>query len=368
MARLAARLCMAVLFCAAMVAFGTAGAQEPPDTTSPVLVAQHVRVATKPFKPFVFKQNDAWVGFSIDLWRELAKELDWTFDLYGTTTVAELLAQVEEGKADIAIAGITINSTREAKVDFSYAFFQSGLQVAVPQTGEVDAGKIIFSFVSPELLKLIGFLVLILLIAAHLVWLVERRTNPDFPRSYIKGIGAAFWWASVTMTTVGYGDKIPRALLGRAVALVWMFSGIILIAYFTASVTTVLTVQQLHGSINGPNDLAGRKVGTVTGTTAEAWLAERGIDAIGYPTIEDTLDALVTLQLDAVVYDSPALLYYAAHEGQGSMRVVGPVFAKQAYGIALPEDSRYLEDVNRALLTIQENGVYSDIYVKWFGG
>jgi ABC-type amino acid transport substrate-binding protein len=369
MARLAwTRLLLVALLCSAMATFGSAYAQTPDDTPATLKPQQYVRVATKPFKPFVFKQNDAWVGFSIDLWRELAKELNWNFDLYGTNSVPELLGEVQNGNADIAIAGITINSTREAGVDFSYAFFQSGLQIAVPISGEVTAGEIIFSFISPELLKLIGFLFLVLLAAAHVVWIIERRTNPDFPRDYFNGIWAAFWWASVTMTTVGYGDKIPRARLGRAVALVWMFSGIILIAYFSASVTTVLTVQQLHGSISGVNDLAGKEVGTVSGTTAHSWLTENSIEVVEFANIEETLDALAALELDAVVYDSPALLYHAAHEGRGTMRVVGPVFAKQAYGIAMPEESPHLEDVNRALLTIQENGVYGDIYVKWFGG
>jgi len=98
------------------------------------------------------------------------------------------------------------------------------------------------------------------------------------------------------------------------------------------------------------------------------WLTDNGIKAVEYGDIEETLAALAALDVDAVVYDSPALLYHAAHEGRGSIRVVGPVFAKQAYGIALREDSPLREDVNRALLTIQENGVYGDIYVKWFGG
>jgi len=49
----------------------------------------------------------------------------------------------------------------------------------------------------------------------------------------------------VTMTTVGYGDKSPKTLGGRMVALVWMIFSIIFIASFTANITTSLTLSEL---------------------------------------------------------------------------------------------------------------------------
>ena len=48
-----------------------------------------------------------------------------------------------------------------------------------------------------------------LLIIANLIWIVERKNNQGIPENYLKGIWESLWWAAVTVTTVGYGDKIP---------------------------------------------------------------------------------------------------------------------------------------------------------------
>ncbi len=73
-------------------------------------------------------------------------------------------------------------------------------------------------------------------------------------------------------------------------------------------------------------------------------------------------------QADAVVFDSPVLLYYAAHEGKGKVNLVGPVFRKESYGIIFPQNSPYRRHVDNALLTLKENGTYQRLYDKWFAG
>jgi voltage-gated potassium channel len=72
---------------------------------------------------------------------------------------------------------------------------------------------------------LLGFGILLLL-AASLVYLLERTSQPDAFGS----IPAALWWAIVTMTTTGYGDVVPRTALGRMLAGIVMVSGILVFA------------------------------------------------------------------------------------------------------------------------------------------
>ena len=92
----------------------------------------------------------------------------------------------------------------------------------------------------------------------------EGRRNRDmFGAGAIKGIGHGIWWAAVTMTTVGYGDKAPQTLGGRIVAIIWMFASIILISSFTASITTSLTISELSGKVRGSRDLPTVRVGSV---------------------------------------------------------------------------------------------------------
>jgi polar amino acid transport system substrate-binding protein len=328
---------------------------------------QMLRVATKPFAPFSYEKDGKWEGFSIDLMEAVGRELGYAVHWQGTDSVTALLDSVREGRADAGIAGITITLSREDTLDFTFPFYESGLQILVPT--QHGGSSLFTAAILPGILKTLGFGLVIILVAAHLVWFFERKNNPKaFPPQWPRGVFEGIWWAGVTLTTVGYGDRVPLSTGGRVVAFVWMFSGIVLISAFTASITTALTVQQLEGSISGPDDLPGRPVGTVKGSTAAKWLYDHAVKGREFAGIKEAQEALGAGKLEAVVYDSPVLLYYAAHEGRGTVDVVGPMFERQSYGIALPTGSELREPVNKALLKLRETGVYGDLYEKWFGG
>lgn len=69
---------------------------------------------------------------------------------------------------------------------------------------------------------------------------------PVVDHTMYKDIGDAIWWGFVTMTTVGYGDRYPSSKGGRFVAVVLMFSGIILISSFTATASSVLVARRIQ--------------------------------------------------------------------------------------------------------------------------
>jgi polar amino acid transport system substrate-binding protein len=71
--------------------------------------------------------------------------------------------------------------------------------------------------------------------------------------------------------------------------------------------------------------------------------------------------------VDAVVYDSPVLLYHASKKGKGKVKVLGPLLQVQKYAIAVQNNSPYTEKINLALLRLMENGIYQEIYERWFG-
>ena len=335
---------------------------------TPVL-SETLRVGTKPFKPFAFVQEGEYIGFSIDLWQEIAKELELDYELYGEATITDLLEAVASENTDVAIAGITITSEREKNVDFSHSFFESGLQILVPVRNQASPFKTFISLIiSPILLKTIGVLLVVIAISAHLLWFFERKKNSEmFPEEYLKGIWEACWWSVVTVVTVGYGDKAPVGVAGRIIATIWMFTGVLLVSYFTASVSSALTLQQLETSIQGIEDLNGKRVATVAGSTAAAYLADRPMKKIEYEVVEEAFESLEESEVDAVVYDSPVLQNYAAKEGVGKAKVVGSTFERQSYGIALKTNSPYREEINQAILSIVEDGTYDKIYQKWFG-
>ena len=61
----------------------------------------------------------------------------------------------------------------------------------------------------------------------------------DLPESNIKDTGDAFWWAFVTMTTVGYGDKYPLTAEGRIVACILMLAGAGMFATLTGFIASM---------------------------------------------------------------------------------------------------------------------------------
>ena len=71
--------------------------------------------------------------------------------------------------------------------------------------------------------------------------------------------------------------------------------------------------------------------------------------------------------VEAVVYDAPSLLHYAHGTGAGQVELLGHDFEDQYYGIAFPAGSPLREPVNQSLLGLRSNGVYEQIYERYFG-
>jgi polar amino acid transport system substrate-binding protein len=329
--------------------------------------AQRLRVSTKPLDPFVIKADDGtYAGFSVELWTEIAKRNNWTFEWVWNETVNDVLADVETNSADVGIAGITINKEREEIVDFSHPMFNGGLQIAVSGAEQKGFTALLKQIFSPALFRLIGVLALFIFIAGNILWLTRFRRRAE-TRSYRKGLAAGIWFAGKTLGSADFGEEEPQRPGGRLIALFWMFLGIIIIQYFTALTTTQLTVDKIEGSIQGVTDLPGKQVVTVDGTTADKWLNEQGYPHRRVKTIDEAYPLLLNGDAEAIVYDAPVLLRWTATAAQGKARLVGSIFKPEAYGIAVPQGSALREPINNALLEMQNDGSYDDLYKKWFG-
>lgn len=327
-----------------------------------------IQVVTKDIEPFVFVAGENVSGFSIDLWEALAQEIGLAYEYKIVETVQEQLEAVANNEADLAIAAITITEEREKSVDFSHKYFVSGLGILTNINQEHSLRDALLAALSPTILRLLVGLFLTIVIAGHIIWLIERRRNPEFPHTYLQGVWEGIWWAAVTVTSVGYGDKVPIHRLGRIVAIIWMLISLFLIANFTANVTSELTFQRLQGVIQGPEDLFGKHVTTVAGTTADEWLIDHGIRHSTVESIDDAYALLDAREVQAIVYDYPVLLYRLSQYPHRDYTIPGGPFYNEEYGIAFPEGSPLREDINRALLRLVENGTYDQIYARWYGG
>ena len=342
-----------------------------PVASAPEQAAPKLRVATRVIPPFVIDNKGELGGFSIELWRAIASRLKVESEFKVSPSVPELIETVKARQADVGIAAISVTSERDQQVDFSQPMMDSGLQILVrgdggtlpnPLTGLLKA------LFSKTALIWLGIATLLIVVPAHIVWWLERDHPEGIVPSgltYRQGIPHALWWAAGTLAT--QGESMPRSWLARLFAILWMFVGIIFVAYYTAQLTASLTVEQIQGSINGPQDLPGKKVGTTKGSTSAAWLENNNVQVVPFEKIKDAYEALMDKKVDAVVFDSPVLLYYANTDGKGRVQVVGTVFRKEDYGIVFQRDSEWRKRVDGALLSLREDGTYQELHDKWFG-
>jgi polar amino acid transport system substrate-binding protein len=346
---------------------GGAFAQSANAPVVPTAPPYELRVITRVLPPFVVKDGDTYAGFSVELWKAIAKEIGKPFQFVEKANIKEILAGVNVNEGDVAIAAISITSQREQLFDFSQPMFESGLQILVRSDTESGFGlsqiwKLLTTGAMPFLLSLLAALIII---PAHIAWFTERKhANELFSNSYIPGIFQAMWWS--TGAAVGQQPDNLGSRWGKFVSSLIVIVSLLFVSYFQATFTTVLTVQSLKGDINGPEDLQGRRVGTTAGSTAAAYLKNLDVEPTEFQKIDEAFVALDSKQIDAVVFDAPVLLYYAATKGRNKARIVGPMLRKENYGILFPRGSDLRKPVNEALLKLRENGTYDALYAKWF--
>jgi polar amino acid transport system substrate-binding protein len=325
-------------------------------------------VGTKSSPPFAIKNDDgSWSGIAIELWRMVAADLGFKYELR-EYDLKGLLAAVQNREVDIAVSALTITAERETQMDFSHPIYSTGLSIAVlPKANGGGAWAILRGLVSWDLAKLLLVLTGLLTAIGTLVWLFERRRNDtQFGGGVLKGIGAGVWWSAVTMTTVGYGDKSPVTMGGRILGLIWMFAAVILISSFTASITSTLTVDRLESAIKGPEDLVHVRVATVPGSTSAAYLDRHHVGYRPVATPLEGLRAVAAREVDAMVYDAPILQYVAKHDLGGAVTVLPMTFDRQDYGFALPDDT-LREPINRALLGELGKDTWRELLDRYVG-
>lgn len=330
-----------------------------------------VRVVTRDLEPFSFTKDGRRVGYAAELWDQLARETGLEYEVSVVSTAQEIIDALKDKKADVGVGALSVTAQRESIIDFSQPFYESGLQVLVAGGGGSFADNIWPMLKNLFNLELIGMFLLLLgtmVLISYLVWLYEHPINEDqWPKDKRRGLWESFWWTVSTLLVGGADNKGPVGVGGRIVAIVWMLLSIVLVSLLTASFTTTLTINTLKGDINGPADLPGRKVSTVKGSTAEAWLNAKGAQVRAETTVGEAIAALRKGSVQAVVFDAPVLQYEAAKAEDTKLQMVGQMFERQNYAFALQQDSELVERLNQGLLLLHERGMGTELRKKYFG-
>jgi polar amino acid transport system substrate-binding protein len=310
--------------------------------------------------------NNQWEGFGAELWQAVAQRMDVTFEFQEFNSIESLLDALQKKEID-AIPAMVVQDRLESIADFSQSYLKSGLSIAVPAEG-VDYRwfRVIESIFAPNVLKAIGLLFLMSLIFGVIVWLFERQRNSEmFGDGYVKGIGHGIWWALVTMTTVGYGDKAPKTMGGRIFALIWMIFSVVFIASFTANITTQLTISELRGKVRGFNDLYHARVGSVAGSEALNYLIKKGVAVIPFKSTQEGLQAVADRKVDAFVQDEKILGFNIKREFPGRLQVVGGTFDEYFVSIALQQGSTLRKPINKALLKFMKTESWDELLNRY---
>jgi ABC-type amino acid transport substrate-binding protein len=330
------------------------------DTSQPMLIG------TREAPPFVMKTAlDRWEGISIDLLAALSERLGFEYRLV-EVDLPEMISEVADGRLDASMAAMTITAAREALIDFSHPFYRTGLGVAVSANKHTGWWSVLDVLSSREFMTTIGLLAGLLFGVGALAWVVERRRNPghfepDPPRGLFSGI----WWAAVTMSTVGYGDKAPITLAGRLLGMAWMFVALILTAVFTAQLTAGLTATSINSPVQTLGDLPRVRVGNLVDSASVEPLRTIGVRPLGFPSVEAGLEALAEQRIEAFVHDATILAWQAG--AVNGVRVTALEFAPQDYGIVLPPGTPFRETVNRALLEVLASDEWRAIQRRYLG-
>lgn len=326
---------------------------------------QILKVGLRESPPFVIVDRDIYSGLSVDLWHAIAPMLNVRYEYVYYDDLGELLLAIENGDVDLCINPMTVTSERLRRFSFSQPYFISNMAIAGKFVEDRAVRSFIMSFFSWEFFQVVFLLFLTIFVFGFMLWLVERRSNPGQFGKGLGGLGDGIWWSAVTMTTVGYGDKAPKSGIGRIISIVWMFTAVIIISSFTASISASLTYNKLQLSINNIDDLRGVQVGTIKNSSSAELLKEKRVHYVGFDNLDEALDALYNDELKAVVYDEPLLTYSINDKGYNDRIKLITSTAMSLYFGFSSADARLLEDLNPYLIGMIESDAWQRTLEKY---
>ena len=333
--------CLSILFSQQLLAQPTLA-----DST----VVENWQVGLYEFPPYMMKNKEGkWEGVSVELWQDLADSIGILYQ-FQEVDQQQVINQLETGQLNATVllpvqAGLP-------SVTFSHIYHTTFLGVASAQTQSLTSiAKGLFTM---RFLRIVITLSILLLIVGTLVWAIERKSNDESfggERNPIQGIGSGFWWAGVTMTTIGYGDKAPVTFWGRAVALLWMLIAMAVTASLTAALVSAVgggTAQ----AIEVPNGLRKKEVGTVADSPVGQYLDEENIKYESFTSAEEGLKALSEQKLKIFAHSTATMRYWVNENSNFTTQVKNTETLPQRYAIAYSTDNSTVSRLDSVLIKI----------------
>ncbi|URD93879.1 hypothetical protein MUK42_00526 [Musa troglodytarum] len=170
------------------------------------------------------------------------------------------------------------------------------------------------------------------------------------------------------------GEKIEN-ILSKFVVIVWVFVVLVLTSSYTASLTSMLTVQQLQPTVTDVHELLkhGDYVGYHKGSFVEGLLKQLNFDESKLRAYETTGEYFEALSkgsqnggVSAIVHEIPYIKLFLAEHCTG-FTMIGPIYKTAGFGFVFPKGSPLVLDVSRAILNLTDGDSILQIEKKWFG-
>ncbi|ONH98004.1 hypothetical protein PRUPE_7G223100 [Prunus persica] len=331
------------------------------------------------FREFVSyaEGNDMFTGYCIDVFTAALNMLPYAVpyklipfgDGVKNPRSTELVHKIRTGEFDGAIGDIAIITNRTRMADFTQPFIESGLVVVAPVRTTLNSNP--WAFLRPFNPIMWGVTAAFFLIVGTVVWILEHRLNDDFRGPPKKQIVTILWFSFSTWFFAHRENTVST--LGRLVLIIWLFVVLIINSSYTASLTSILTVQQLSSSIKGLDTLLASNdpIGYQQGSFARGYLTdELNVDESRLVPLIMPDDYAKALRdgpqrggVAAVIDERPYIELFLSSRCDFS--IVGQEFTKSGWGFAFARDSPLSVDMSTAILKLSENGDLQRIHDKW---
>ncbi|XP_062098477.1 glutamate receptor 2.8-like [Humulus lupulus] len=319
-------------------------------------------------------------GFSIDVFKAALEVLPYalSYDFFpyakpddtSAGTYDDLVRQVDLANYDAVVADLTIRANRTKYVDFTLPYTESGVAMVVPMKDHKT--KSAWIFLKPLTWDLWVTILCFFLFIGFVVWVLEHRINEDFRGPPSHQIGTSFWFSFSTLVFAQKERVVSN--LARFVTIIWVFVVLVLTQSYTASLTSLLTVEQLQPTSTDLTHLlkSGQIVGCRPSSFVYELLRQRGFQASQIVSIENAEhgDQLLSMGgakggIAAYVDETPYIRLFLAKYHCSKYTMVGPIFKTAGFGFAFPKGSPLVLDVSRAILNVTEGEEMKRLESKW---
>ncbi|XP_043501800.1 glutamate receptor ionotropic, NMDA 2B isoform X7 [Polistes fuscatus] len=347
------------------------------------------------------QKNDSFFqccsGFCIDLLQKFSEEIGFTYELvrvedgkWGTLENGKwngLIADLVNRKTDMVMTSLMINSEREAFVDFTVPYMETGIAIVVAKrTGIISPTAFLEPFDTASWM-LVGIVaihtatVMILLFE----WLspsgFNMKTNPSPNHRF--SFCRTYWlvWAVLFQAAVHIDS--PRGFTARFMTNVWALFAVVFLAIYTANLAAFMITREEFHEFTGVDDhrLARPwshkpmfKFGTIPWSHTDSTLAKyfkemhTYMKAFNKSSVAEGIEAVISGEMDAFIYDGTVLDYLVAQDEDCRLLTVGSWYAMTGYGLAFSRNSKYLQMFNKHLLDYRDNGDLERLRRFWMTG